>query len=153
MAVIRNNDIKKELQVNIHSIKPREKVVTPFYSWDPAAEIVDHEEGLWKFDVTGEPWMDAIVGSTIVTLPADTVEIEIYNGSANLLKIYNYKKDLVTPEDPAVPGVLKKNFPILIPPFTVRTRPVKRRVFQLEVVGSCAAGEVSISFSSTITPE
>lgn len=152
MPEIRNGNVDKDISVNLYTIGPRQTKVTPFYSWDPKAEILDHENELWMFDLTAEPWMDAIVGSTIIKIPEGTNMLEVWNGSANLIRIYNYKKDLVTPAPTeADPNAKKKNIPYLIPGYGVRYIPaLSGRVWQIEVVGSVNAGELAISFSSKI---
>lgn len=152
MPTIRNGNLDKDLMLNIHHAKPREVVTTPFYSWDPKAEIIDHEAELWMFDLAGDPWMEGIVGSTIVKIPEQTNLIEVWNGSANALRIYNYKKDLVTPAPTELdPDAKKKNHFYLIPAGGIRYIPrLNKRVYQLEIVGSVNAGELVLTFSTKL---
>lgn len=144
MARIRNKGTDRALLMDAFTINPRHEQVSEFYSWDPNAEIVSHEESLWMFDLTAPHWSQAIAGSAIITIPEGTGKVEIYNGSANLLKIYNYKQTLTIKDANDVTVV---NRAVLVPPTSVRyLENLNRRCYQIEIIGTAALGEVNLSF-------
>lgn len=132
MPTLRNNGTK-DIIINNEIIKPNETKIMEGYSYDPDIEIVSHDP-IWQLGLTGDVITDAITGSKTYDVPEGTINIEIFNLSSNIIKMYNVEEKV------------DNKFVIFVPGLQRIIEKVKSRVKQFELVGTAAENEVIVSF-------
>ena len=132
MPTLRNNGTK-DIIINNEIIKPNETKIMEGYSYDPDIEIVSHDP-IWQLGLTGDVITDAITGSKIYDVPEGTINIEIFNLSSNIIKMYNVEEKV------------DNKFVIFVPGLQRVIEKVKSRIKQFELVGTAAENEVIVSF-------
>lgn len=136
MPVIRNGGSVMGLLGEVE-INPFQKKETLYYP-NPADTYltVEEENPVWKFGQVGAPILPTL-GATpvVINVPYNTVNIAIENGSEATLKVYNGSKDL------------EGNFPLVLLKGSIKViEYCKNRCRTLELEGTCAEGDILISF-------
>ena len=132
MPTLRNNG-NRDIVINNEIIKPNETKIMEGYSYDSDIEVVSHEP-IWPLGLTGDVITDAIAGSKVYDVPEGTINIEIFNLSSNIIKMYNVEEKV------------GNKFVIFVPGLQRIIEKVKSRVKQFELVGTAAENEVIVSF-------